>query len=164
MTSSSAPSTSPARTSRRAAAAFAAVIVKDGEVLAESPNRVAQTGDPTASRRDPSHPPGLHRTGHEHLTGTTIYVLAHPCPMCLARSTTARPTRSSSSPPATRTSPTTSRPQVLRTRHLLRRVRQPCRIAGCPCATRSVPTPSTCIARGRPATPADPGASRTTSS
>lgn len=62
---------------------FATVIVKDGEILAESPNKVAQTGDPTAHAEILAIRDACTRLGTEHLTGTTIYVLAHPCPMCL---------------------------------------------------------------------------------
>jgi len=62
---------------------FATVIVKDGEVLAESPNRVAQTHDPTAHAEILAIREACMRAGTEHLIGTTIYVLAHPCPMCL---------------------------------------------------------------------------------
>jgi len=62
---------------------FAAVIVKDGEILAESPNKVAQTGDPTAHAEILAIREACTKLGTEHLTGATIYVLAHPCPMCL---------------------------------------------------------------------------------
>ncbi|MFD8837668.1 nucleoside deaminase [Streptomyces griseofuscus] len=62
---------------------FATVIVKDGEILAESPNRVAQTNDPTAHAEILAIREACVKLGTEHLTGTTIYVLAHPCPMCL---------------------------------------------------------------------------------
>ncbi|KDN81865.1 nucleoside deaminase [Kitasatospora cheerisanensis] len=62
---------------------FATVIVKDGEILAESPNLVAQTGDPTAHAEILAVRAACTRLGTEHLTGTTVYVLAHPCPMCL---------------------------------------------------------------------------------
>ncbi|GHF28427.1 putative cytidine/deoxycytidylate deaminase [Streptomyces mashuensis] len=62
---------------------FATVVVKDGEVLAESANKVAQTGDPTAHAEILAIREACTRLGTEHLTGTTIYVLAHPCPMCL---------------------------------------------------------------------------------
>ncbi|MFE5873489.1 nucleoside deaminase [Streptomyces roseifaciens] len=62
---------------------FATVIVKDGEILAESPNLVAQTSDPTAHAEILAIREACTRLGTEHLTGTTIYVLAHPCPMCL---------------------------------------------------------------------------------
>ncbi|WP_223773011.1 nucleoside deaminase [Streptomyces sp. 135] len=62
---------------------FATVIVKDGEILAESPNKVAQTNDPTAHAEILAIREACTKLGTEHLTGTTIYVLAHPCPMCL---------------------------------------------------------------------------------
>lgn len=59
------------------------MIVKDGEILAESANRVAQTYDPTAHAEILAIRAACVKLGTEHLTGTTIYVLAHPCPMCL---------------------------------------------------------------------------------
>ncbi|MET9257430.1 nucleoside deaminase [Streptomyces sp. NPDC048182] len=62
---------------------FATVIVRDGEVVAESANRVAQTHDPTAHAEVLAIREACTRLGTEHLTGTTIYVLAQPCPMCL---------------------------------------------------------------------------------
>ncbi|WP_406136466.1 nucleoside deaminase [Streptomyces sp. NBC_01089] len=62
---------------------FATVIVKDGAVLAESPNKVAQTNDPTAHAEVLAIREACVKLGTEHLSGTTIYVLAHPCPMCL---------------------------------------------------------------------------------
>lgn len=62
---------------------FATVIVSDGEILAESPNLVAQTHDPTAHAEILAIREACMRLGSEHLLGATIYVLAHPCPMCL---------------------------------------------------------------------------------
>jgi guanine deaminase len=62
---------------------FATVIVKDGEILAESPNLVAQTHDPTAHAEILAIREACTKLGSEHLTGATIYVLAQPCPMCL---------------------------------------------------------------------------------
>ncbi|ALR10167.1 cytidine deaminase [Mycobacteroides saopaulense] len=62
---------------------FATVIVKDGEVLAESANKVAQTSDPTAHAEILAIRDACTRLGTEHLIGTTIYILALPCPMCL---------------------------------------------------------------------------------
>ncbi|MET3920123.1 nucleoside deaminase [Arthrobacter sp. UYEF20] len=62
---------------------FATVIARDGEILAESPNRVSQTNDPTAHAEILAIREACTRLGTEHLTGCTIYVLAHPCPMCL---------------------------------------------------------------------------------
>jgi tRNA(Arg) A34 adenosine deaminase TadA len=62
---------------------FATVIVKNGEVLAESANMVAQSHDPTAHAEILAIRDACMQLGTENLTGTTIYVLAHPCPMCL---------------------------------------------------------------------------------
>ncbi|WP_433734088.1 nucleoside deaminase [Nocardia sp. CA-129566] len=62
---------------------FATVIVKDGQILAESPNRVAQTNDPTAHAEILAIRQACTELGTEHLIGTTIYILALPCPMCL---------------------------------------------------------------------------------
>jgi guanine deaminase len=62
---------------------FATVIVKDGEILSESANKVAQTHDPTAHAEILAIRDACTKLGTEHLEGTTIYVLAHPCPMCL---------------------------------------------------------------------------------
>ena len=62
---------------------FATVIVRDGEVLAESANKVVQTNDPTAHAEILAIRKACTELGTEHLTDATIYVLAHPCPMCL---------------------------------------------------------------------------------
>ena len=66
---------------------FATVIVKDGEVLAESANKVAQTNDPTAHAEILAIREACMKLGTEHLVDSTIYVLAHPCPMCPASCT-----------------------------------------------------------------------------
>lgn len=62
---------------------FATVIVRDGEVLAESPNRVAQTNDPTAHAEILAIRDACRKLGTEQLTDCDIYILASPCPMCL---------------------------------------------------------------------------------
>ena len=62
---------------------FAAVIVQDGEILAESANKVAQTNDPTAHAEILAIREACMKLGTEHLVEATIYALAHPCPMCL---------------------------------------------------------------------------------
>ena len=61
----------------------ATVIVKDGEVLAETANKVAQTDDPTAHVEILAIREACLKLGTEHLVDTTIYLLAHPCPMSL---------------------------------------------------------------------------------
>lgn len=62
---------------------FACVIVRDGELVAESPNLVAQTHDPTAHAEILAIRNACTRLGTEHLSGCEIYGLNHPCPMCL---------------------------------------------------------------------------------
>jgi guanine deaminase len=62
---------------------FATVIVEDGEILAESANKVAQTNDPTAYAEILAIRAACVKLGTEHLVDATIYALAHPCPMCL---------------------------------------------------------------------------------
>ncbi|MFI5805715.1 nucleoside deaminase [Streptomyces sp. NPDC051561] len=62
---------------------FATVIVRDGEIIAESGNQVAQTNDPTAHAEILAIREACTKLGTEHLTDCTIYILALPCPMCL---------------------------------------------------------------------------------
>jgi tRNA(Arg) A34 adenosine deaminase TadA len=62
---------------------FATMIVQHGEVLAESANKVAETNDPTAHAEILAIREACKKLGTEHLVDATIYVLAHPCPMCL---------------------------------------------------------------------------------
>ncbi|SDS80142.1 tRNA(Arg) A34 adenosine deaminase TadA [Brevibacterium siliguriense] len=62
---------------------FATVIELDGEILAESPNLVAQTHDPTAHAEILAIRAACTELGTEHLSDATIYILAQPCPMCL---------------------------------------------------------------------------------
>jgi guanine deaminase len=62
---------------------FATVIVQDGQILAESANKVAQTNDPTAHAEILAIREACIKSGTEHLVDSTIYVMAHPCPMCL---------------------------------------------------------------------------------
>lgn len=63
---------------------FSCLIVKDGVVLAEGVNRVAQTHDPTAHAEIYAIREATAKLHTEHLIGCTFYILAHPCPMCLA--------------------------------------------------------------------------------
>ena len=63
---------------------FACVIARGDEVVQASPNLVAQTNDPTAHAEIVAISEACKNLGTEHLSDCTIYVLAHPCPMCLA--------------------------------------------------------------------------------
>ncbi|MBW0014868.1 nucleoside deaminase [Mycobacterium sp.] len=63
---------------------FGTVIVMDGEILAEGRNLVHQTHDPTDHAEIRAIREACRKLGTEHLTGCTVYAIAHPCPMCLA--------------------------------------------------------------------------------
>eukprot|EP01128_Nolandella_sp_AFSM9_P011794 TRINITY_DN8712_c0_g1_i1.p1 TRINITY_DN8712_c0_g1~~TRINITY_DN8712_c0_g1_i1.p1 ORF type:complete len:198 (-),score=66.51 TRINITY_DN8712_c0_g1_i1:204-797(-) len=64
---------------------FATIIVKTetGEIVAEGGNQVKQTGDPTAHAEVVAIRK-LSASIGENMSGYTFYILAHPCPMCLA--------------------------------------------------------------------------------
>jgi len=63
---------------------FACIIARRGEIIAEAVNLVAQTHDPTAHAEICAIREAAAKLGSEHLTGCEFYILAHPCPMCLA--------------------------------------------------------------------------------
>ncbi|NGX38098.1 MAG: Guanine deaminase [Chlamydiae bacterium] len=63
---------------------FACVIAKDGKILAEAANQVAQTHDPTAHAEMLAIRKVSQILQSEHFTGCEFFILAHPCPMCLA--------------------------------------------------------------------------------
>jgi guanine deaminase len=62
---------------------YATIIVKDGEILAEATNRVPDTHDPTDHAETLAIREACAKLGTEYLTGATVYIIAHPCPMCL---------------------------------------------------------------------------------
>ena len=59
-----------------------AVLVRDGEVLAEAWNRPIAEHDPTAHAESLVLRQAGQRIGNYRLTGTTLYVTLEPCPMC----------------------------------------------------------------------------------
>ena len=63
---------------------FACLIVKDGKVLVEAANQVAQSHDPTAHAEILAIQKGSQILKSEHFKDCEFYILAHPCPMCLA--------------------------------------------------------------------------------
>ena len=63
--------------------ALVAQRARDGDVLAESPNLVAQTNNPVAHAETVAIEQACKRVGSEDLSGCDVYVMAHPCPMCL---------------------------------------------------------------------------------
>ena len=62
---------------------FGAVIVRDGEVVAEGANSVTLHNDPTAHAEVTAIREACRRLGTFHLDGCTIYTSCEPCPMCL---------------------------------------------------------------------------------
>jgi len=63
---------------------FGAVIVKDGEIIAEASNSVTQTNDPTAHAEVNAIRKASEKLNSFDLSGTTIYSSCEPCPMCLS--------------------------------------------------------------------------------
>ncbi|RUR07615.1 nucleoside deaminase [Legionella sp. km772] len=63
---------------------FACLIVRNGVILAEATNQVAQTKDPTAHAEIVAIREATAKLNTEHLIDCEFYILAHPCPMCLA--------------------------------------------------------------------------------
>jgi tRNA(Arg) A34 adenosine deaminase TadA len=69
---------------------FGAVIVRDGEIIAEGWNRVVASHDPTAHAEITAIRDACTRLGHFHLDGCTLYASSEPCPMCLSAAYWAR--------------------------------------------------------------------------
>lgn len=63
---------------------FGAVIVKDGEVIAEGWNEVTSSNDPTAHGEVVAIRRACEALGTFSLAGATIYSSCEPCPMCLS--------------------------------------------------------------------------------
>ena len=62
---------------------FGAVIVKDGEVIAEASNSVTIDNDPTAHAEVNAIRLATKKLGTFNLSGCEIYTSCEPCPMCL---------------------------------------------------------------------------------
>ena len=63
---------------------FAAVIVKDGKVIATGVNEVTADNDPTAHAEIVAIRRAGKTLGNFHLEGCEVYTSCEPCPMCLA--------------------------------------------------------------------------------
>mgnify|MGYP001202541441 CR=1 FL=1 len=63
---------------------FAAVVVKDGKVIATGVNEVMATNDPTAHAEITAVRVAAQALGTPDLSGCTIYASGQPCPMCMA--------------------------------------------------------------------------------
>ena len=62
---------------------FAAVIVKDGQVIARGANQVTTANDPTAHGEIVAIRCACQALGTFRLTGCEIYTSCEPCPMCV---------------------------------------------------------------------------------
>jgi len=69
---------------RRRGGPFGAVIVRDGQILAEGVNEVTGSHDPTAHAEIVAIRDACRRLGTFELKGCDIYASCEPCPMCLA--------------------------------------------------------------------------------
>lgn len=63
---------------------FGAVIVKDGEVIAEGFNNVTSSNDPTAHAEITAIRNACKKLNTFDLSGCELYTSCEPCPMCLA--------------------------------------------------------------------------------
>jgi tRNA(Arg) A34 adenosine deaminase TadA len=72
---------------------FAAVIVKEGRIIAEGTNRVTSTNDPTAHAEVVAIREACRVLSNFQLTGCDLYTTCEPCPMCLGAIYWARPAR-----------------------------------------------------------------------
>ncbi len=70
---------------------FAALVVKDGKVIAEGTNRVTATNDPTAHAEIVAIREACRVLGNFQLDGCDLYSTCEPCPMCLGAIYWARP-------------------------------------------------------------------------
>ncbi len=67
-----------------------AVIVMDGQVIAQAGNRTRELHDPTAHAEMLAIRAACAALGQERLTGCDLYVTLEPCPMCAAAISNAR--------------------------------------------------------------------------
>ena len=63
---------------------FAAVVVKEGRIIAAGANCVTSTNDPTAHAEVTAIREACRALGTFQLTGCEIYTSCEPCPMCLS--------------------------------------------------------------------------------
>jgi len=63
---------------------FAAVVVKDGAVIATGVNEILKSNDPTAHAELLAIRTASQRLGTANLEGCAVFASGHPCPMCMA--------------------------------------------------------------------------------
>ena len=78
---------------RRGGGPFAAMVVKEGAVIATGTNCVTLTHDPTAHAEMVAIRKACRELGDFQLTGCDVYSSCEPCPMCLGAIFWARPAR-----------------------------------------------------------------------
>src|SRR5581483_864719 len=78
---------------RRGGGPFAALVVKDGIVIATGVNQVTRANDPTAHAEIVAIREACRVLGDFQLTGCDLYSSCEPCPMCLGAIYWARPAR-----------------------------------------------------------------------
>lgn len=69
---------------------FGAVVVREGEIIAEAWNQVVASRDPTAHAEVLAIRAACARIDHFHLNGCVLYASSEPCPLCLAAAYWAR--------------------------------------------------------------------------
>ena len=72
---------------------FAALVAKDGRVIAEGVNRVTASNDPTAHAEIVAIREACSALNTFQLAGCDLYTTCEPCPMCLGAIYWARPAR-----------------------------------------------------------------------
>jgi guanine deaminase len=72
---------------------FAALVAKDGKVIAQGANSVTATNDPTAHAEIVAIRAACKALGNFQLAGCDLYTTCEPCPMCLGAIYWARPSR-----------------------------------------------------------------------
>jgi guanine deaminase len=78
---------------RRGGGPFAALVVKDGVVIASGCNQVTRTNDPTAHAEIVAVREACRVLGTFQLSGCDVYCSCEPCPMCLGALFWARPAK-----------------------------------------------------------------------
>ena len=72
---------------------FAALVVRDGQVIGRGANRVTSSHDPTAHAEIVAIREACRSLGHFQLAECEIYTTCEPCPMCLGAIYWARPAK-----------------------------------------------------------------------
>jgi guanine deaminase len=78
---------------RKGGGPFAAVVAKNGEIVAAGANRVTATNDPTAHAEIVAIREACRKLNDFQLADCDLYTTCEPCPMCLGAIYWARPKR-----------------------------------------------------------------------